>query len=281
MNKHFFSIIICCVFSLTVFAQKKQAKTKLVHKAFALGVVDELKSKELGEQRLLNIYLPEGYQKSDTGHYPVIYLLDGSANEDFVHVAGLVQFMNMIQAMPPSIVVGIGNVDRKRDFTFPTTIAKDLKSYPTTGKSAKFISFLEHELQPYMTKNYRTNGHTTIIGQSLGGLLATEVLITKPQLFDDYIIVSPSLWWNDESLLADAKKMVNTQKYDSIRVVVSVGNEGKVMEDDAATLVRILKGTSSHWPKVLEAPMPGENHATILHRAVYRAFEVLNVGDKK
>ncbi len=243
--------------------------------------MDDLKSKELGEQRILNIYLPDGYQKSDTGKYPVIYLLDGSVNEDFVHIAGLVQFMNMIQAMPASIIVGIANVDRKRDFTFPTSIAQDLKSYPTTGKSAKFISFLEHELQPYITKNYRTNGHKTIIGQSLGGLLATEVLVNKPHLFNDYIIVSPSLWWNDESLLADAKKLVNTKKYDSIRVVVSVGNEGKVMEDDAATLVRILKGTSSHWPKVIEVPQPGENHATILHRAVYRALEVLNAGEKK
>ncbi len=281
MNRVLFFILFFSSFSIAVFAQKKLPKAKVAHKPFTIGVIDELKSKELGELRLLNIYLPEGYQKSDSGFYPVIYLLDGSANEDFVHIAGLVQFMNMIQALPPSIIVGIGNVDRKRDFSFPTSIAQDLNSYPTTGKSAKFIAFLENELEPYIAKNYRTNDHKTIIGQSLGGLLATEVLINKPQLFDDYIIVSPSLWWNDESLLADAKKLVNTQKYDSIRVVVSVGNEGKVMEDDAATLVRILKGTSNHWPKVVEVPLPGENHATILHRAVYRAFEVLNAAEKK
>ncbi len=61
-------------------------------KPFVLGVIDEIQSKELGEKRILNIYLPEGYNKDDTTKYPVIYLLDGSADEDFIHIVGLVQF---------------------------------------------------------------------------------------------------------------------------------------------------------------------------------------------
>ncbi len=55
-----------------------------------------------------------------------------------------------IRILPPSIVVGISNVDRKRDFTLPTTIQKDKEDFPTTGESAKFISFIEKELQPYI-----------------------------------------------------------------------------------------------------------------------------------
>jgi hypothetical protein len=72
----------------------------------------------LEEDRILNIYLPEGYGEDST-RYPVIYLLDGSYNEDFLHICGLVQFLTMIEVMPKTIVVGIANVDRKRDFTFP------------------------------------------------------------------------------------------------------------------------------------------------------------------
>ncbi len=53
-----------------------------------LGVIDEIQSTLLGEKRILNIYLPEGYNKNDTTNYPVTYLLDGSADEDFIHVAG-------------------------------------------------------------------------------------------------------------------------------------------------------------------------------------------------
>ena len=63
-------------------------------KPFVLGYIDEIQSKELSEKRVLNIYLPEGYKKEDSIKYPVIYLLDGSADEDFIHVTGLIQFNN-------------------------------------------------------------------------------------------------------------------------------------------------------------------------------------------
>src|SRR5579862_1953642 len=99
------------------------------NKPFVLGIIDEIESGQLAEKRILNIYLPEGYNKNDTVTYPVIYLLDGSADEDFIHIAGLVQFNSFpwVNRMPKSIVVGIANVDRRRDFTYPTTVAADKK----------------------------------------------------------------------------------------------------------------------------------------------------------
>ena len=60
---------------------------------------------------------------------------------------------------------------------------------------------IEKELQPYIETKYKTNNDKTIIGQSLGGLFATEVLLKKPTLFNKYIIISPSLWWDNGSLL--------------------------------------------------------------------------------
>src|SRR5689334_3390117 len=159
------------------FGQAASSKQADNSKPFVLGVIDEIQSKELGEKRILNIYLPEGYSKSDTVKYPVIYLLDGSADEDFIHVVGIVQFNNFewINRVPKSIVVGIGTVDRRRDFTFPSTVAEEKKRYPTTGHSDQFISFIEKELQPLIEKQYHTNKSKTLIGQSLGGLLATEI----------------------------------------------------------------------------------------------------------
>jgi len=93
----------------------------------------------------LNIYLPEGYNGNETVRYPVVYLLDGSADEDFIHLVGLFQFnsFSWIDRVPKSIVVGIANIDRRRDFTLPTTIEKDKQRYPTAGHSAIFINFLE------------------------------------------------------------------------------------------------------------------------------------------
>jgi uncharacterized protein len=172
---------------MSVFAFGQNRKVELVEMStpFILGVIDEIQSKELSEKRVLNIYLPEGYDQNDTIKYPVIYLLDGSADEDFVHIVGLVQFNSFewINQIPKSIIVGIATVDRRRDFTFPTTIKEDLKTYPTTGHSDKFISFIEKELQPYIENKYKTNDNKTLIGQSLGGLLATEVLLKKNDTF--------------------------------------------------------------------------------------------------
>lgn len=112
---------------------------------FLLGRIDEVYSKILLEKRVLNIYLPAGYQGDDSTRYPVICLLDGSVDEDFIHIAGLVQFLNFpwVNILPKSILVGTANVDRKRDFTFHTTIVEDKKKCLTSCGSQKFIFSLK------------------------------------------------------------------------------------------------------------------------------------------
>jgi predicted alpha/beta superfamily hydrolase len=245
---------------------------------FVLGHIDRIKSVQLNENRVLNIYLPEGYDADPKVKYPVIYLLDGSADEDFIHIVGLVQYLTFpwIDVLPKSIVVGIATVDRRRDFTFPTRNAKDLKEFPTTGKSAAFMRFLEKDLQPYLEKTYRTNGQKTLIGQSLGGLFAMEVLLKKPALFNTYVIASPSLWWDDESLVAQAPSLLKqTSSAAPANVFVALGNEGPEMKKATEAMVTTLRATPTRVSHIEYVPFPEETHATILHRAVYKAFETL------
>lgn len=267
--KHTLSFLVFFLVATNVLAQTTP---------FSIGVIDSLKSIELNETRILNIYLPEGYSADSAQTYNVIYLLDGSADEDFIHVAGIVQFCNFswINVLPPSIVVGISNVDRKRDFTFPTTIQKDKEDFPTTGESAKFISFIEKELQPYIDKNYKTNSNKMLIGQSLGGLLATEILYTKPQLFNQYLIVSPSLWWNAESLLKGNPVILNASFSSKTELFVAVGNEGKIMERDAKKLYKQLKNSKATNLSVMFKFLGNKNHATIMHQAILNGFEAFN-----
>jgi uncharacterized protein len=261
-------LFACFIPILLAFCTVLDAQSTAV-KPFQLGVIDEISSTILQEERVLNIYLPEGYSPDSATLYPVIYLLDGSADEDFIHVVGLAQFCNFswIDILPKSIVVGIANVDRRRDFTFPTSIEKDKKDFPTTGGSSKFIAFLEQELQPYIEKNYKASTDKMLIGQSLGGLLATEILFKKPYLFNQYIIVSPSLWWDSESLLTIAKQ----PSPPNTKVYIGVGKEGKIMVNDAKKLYQTLK--KSNISKVYFDYLKKENHATILHHAVFKAFE--------
>jgi hypothetical protein len=253
-------------------------------KPFVMGLVDELWSKQLGEKRTINIYLPEGYNKQDTVQYPVIYLLDGAADEDFIHIAGLIQFNNFswINRVPPSILVGIVNTDRKRDFTFPTNVKEEKDKFKTAGGSSQFIAFLEKELQPFINKKYKGGKDKMLIGQSLGGLLAAEILLKHPLLFNKYVIISPSLWWDNGSLLDQPSALLQDKFAQKTDVYVGVGKEGltptaipRVMEVDANLLVEKIKTAKSKQVTVQFDYLPQEDHATIMHLAVFNALRLL------
>lgn len=256
------------LFAVICFHEVQSQQTR----PFEIGEVRQLFSQEMNETRTLNIYLPQGYAADDSTKYSVVYLLDGSADEDFMHVAGLVQFCNYpwVNMLPPAIVVGIANVDRRRDFTFPTSIEQDKTDFPTTGGSEKFMAFIEKELQPFVESNYKVSTEKILIGQSFGALLATEVLLKKPALFGTYIIISPSLWWDNESLLNLPLQISPSQ---NISVFIGVGNEGRIMETDAKKLYKKIKSSGNaevHFKKFRD-----EDHASILHIALYDAFKIL------
>ena len=90
MKLIFHYIVIGMLYVTPAFCQQQKAPE--TSKPFVLGSIEEFESKILGEKRILNIYLPEGYIPNDTTRYPVVYLLDGSADEDFIHTVGLFQF---------------------------------------------------------------------------------------------------------------------------------------------------------------------------------------------
>jgi len=279
--KPFLILILLFVFCQSPSYAQKERPIKL-KKAFVLGTVETLHSTILNENRVLNIYLPDDYDKNLK--YPVIYLLDGAADEDFIHVVGIVQFNTFpwIARMPKSIVVGIANTNRKLDFTSLSNRKSDQKLIPKNGGSANFIAFLEKELQPYVEKQYSTNGAKTIVGQSLAGLLATEILFTKPQLFNKYIIISPSLWWKDGALLNENPMILKQNYVTPTDIYIGVGKEGSIygsknhiMEEDAKKLFEKLKQSQSKAVNVNFDFLPNEDHATVTHQAVFNALRRL------
>ncbi|MEZ5040444.1 MAG: alpha/beta hydrolase-fold protein [Saprospiraceae bacterium] len=257
---------------MMVFGANGQPLPKQVSESdFTIGKTIKIESTILNENRELNIYLPASYAVDTLKTYPVIYLLDGSKEEDFIHISGIVQFgsFSWINMLPESIIVGIGNVDRERDFTDPTKNERDQKDFPTSGESKNFIQFLQKELQPFIESNFRTENEKTIIGQSLGGLLATEILFKNPELFDHFIIVSPSLWWNDEAMLDDEPLNYQTVK----SIYITVGKEGEIMERTAKELYNKLDSLNKGNTKIYFEFLADKTHADALHQAVYNAFE--------
>ena len=270
--KNYFYVLLLFI-SIACNSKRQEIKKGNEKAQISIGEVATLHSSILNEDRNLNIYLPHGYHPDSTRTYSAIYLLDGSKEEDFKHIAGLVQFMQLSTQMEPMIVVGIENIDRNRDFTHPSKDSLDIKDFPTHGGSEKFIRFLKEEVQPYINKSYKTNNHKTLIGQSLGGLLATEVLLKNPSMFNDYIIVSPSLWWNEYRMLKNIDGLLDKQQFSNPTVFLSVGKEHPAMNEIADTLAKKLNNKSD--VNCIYKPNYDEDHATILHPAVYKALKTL------
>ncbi len=267
---------ILLIFNAACFAQKGVP--------LSIGISEILHSNVLGEDRTINICLPDNYNPDDSIRYPIVYVLDGGVDEDFFHIAGIVRFSTQpwIDRFPQSIVVGIGGNTRRRDFTFPVENTEFIEkegfqkaSFPSYGGSEKYRAFLKNELIPYLSGNYKSNGRQTLIGESLAGLFSVEILLKQPELFDDYIIISPSLWWGEESLSKNAEKFLQTNLKKNIKVYLGIPNkeEDIRMYDEAIALSEVLKrNNKTHF--VFDY-IPDELHSTVIHQAVYNAFKKL------
>ena len=235
----------------------------------AMGETFTIESKVLSESRRINVYLPAAY--TDAARLPVLYMPDGGLAEDFLHVAGLVQVSSGNGTMRPFILVGIENTQRRRDLTGPTENENDKKVAPKVGGSAAFRKFIRDELMPQIQARYRTTGEAAIIGESFAGLFVVETFLLEPDLFDTYIAFDPSLWWNDQKLLADAAKLLGARP-DLRATLYFASSDEKGIIETAQKLASVLeasapKGVRWHYEK-----MPEETHATIFHPAALKAF---------
>ena len=137
----------------------------------------------MDEDRRVIIHLPRNYSKDTAQKHPVMYVLDGTSQDD--HTADKINVLSDAGLVPTAIVVGLPNTrgNRERDQTppFMRRIVEDEKS--PYGAGDKFLSFIEKELIPYIDSNYRTSGYRTLSGNSRGGLFVLYSLIEKPGLF--------------------------------------------------------------------------------------------------
>jgi predicted alpha/beta superfamily hydrolase len=167
-----------------------------------LGDTVVLRSEVLDQMRTIYVGLPASYHQSSRS-YPVLYLLD--ANWHYPVVVSQARYLSECDASdviaPEMIVVGIESIDRDQDFT-PTHVPEyKSMSFPTSGGAPKFLQFLEKELIPLIDDTYRTVDHRVLAGWSFGGLFTVYSMLEAPELFNAYIGVSPSIWWEDDALV--------------------------------------------------------------------------------
>ncbi len=221
---------------------------------FAIGMFCKVSAQELGEIDIprtksinlidavtkrsyeVHIQLPIHYRADKK--YAVVYMVDSPYT--FQVVTGAAFFPVKLATMEEMIFVGISSevnydrdLSRQRDFT-PT---RDLKYKNATGEADKHATFIRNQIITYVEKNYRADpSRRTYIGNSFGGLLGAYILVTQPDTFKNYVLSSPSLWWDNN-------------------VIFSIESKSKAL--DGTTVANIFISSGS-----LEKGVPAKNTIT-------------------
>lgn len=178
-----------------------------------------LRSAVNGREYHVDVALPLGYRASgDTTRYPVLYVLDGGAHLPLL--ASMFRLTNRGGRTGDVILVGVGYYPagaftpvprgqvpgRNVDYTTPPfrspSAPADTAKPPWAPGAPEFLRVLKEEVIPLVERRYRTTSDRGLHGHSFGGLFATYVLFEDPDLFSRYAIMSPSYWWDGESMFA-------------------------------------------------------------------------------
>lgn len=229
-----------------------------------IGEAFDIPSRAEGESRHITVWLPPAYA-SGKGTYPVLYLLDGGEQQDFLPVVGLAMLSWLNGVTDDMIVVGIqsGPGLRMRDFTTPSAV--EAKEFPTHGQAARFRQFLAEDLLPLIADRYRTSGETAVMGESLAGYFVLDTALRRPELFTTYIAVSPSIWWDDQSLTKQAADLLAARPWPPGRkLYLSQANEGPLVAGAMDRLTAALKAGPAGLDWTYRR-FPEERHLTTYH----------------
>ena len=205
--------------------------------------VDTIFSTSLSENREFWVKLPDSYKSNSDQKYPVVYLLDGFSLQTTLET---VYDNYWGHYLPHMILVGISNKNnRTRDLT--TSQIKMRRGSVVnneTGGATKFTQFIENELIPHIDNTYPTTPYRTIIGHSYAGLFTINMLLNHNHLFNNYIAIDPSLDWDNQKLLKEAKEKMSKENYKGKSLFVSLAAEQLHMWNEEINMLNIMDDTS-------------------------------------
>lgn len=233
------TLLILIISSLFIFNQKLIGQSK----STAQTTIDTLFSKTLDEYREFWVKLPENYDFNNNQEYPVVYLLDGISLQNSLET---VYDNYWGHYLPHMILVGISNrTNRTRDLTTSKVNMRRGSSFKKeSGGAENFTEFMENELIPYIDNKYRSLGHRTLIGHSYAGLFTINMLINHKHIFQNYIAIDPSLDWDNQKLLKEAKEKLTSESYKGKSLFVSLAAEQLHIWDEEVTMENIMNDSS-------------------------------------
>ena len=234
----------------------------------------QLTSSINGETYQIYVKLPRDYGTSGK-RYPVLYVTDAETN--FGGTGYIVQRLMKDHLVPDMIVVGVA-YGSSYD-AFYQLRARDLTPVPVdgwrnSGGAEAFRKFMLTDLFPFVGEHYRVTDDRAYYGHSFGGLFGFHVLLTAPEMFDRYLLLSPSLWWADRTIFESATAASGTTS--AARVYVGIGElESSHMVSDHLAMVNLLDSVEGSRLTVKSEILPDETHRTVFGTGFTRGLRFL------
>ncbi len=273
------SILLTMIISISGFGQNE--------KDIVLGKEYSMYSEMLKKDMPYWLHLPKSYK--DTIYcpqkYPLLVILD--AEEHFELATSIFKFMSTrldSKEIPEFIIVGLSGMNRIHDYT-PThsihnPVGVEVEAFAKSGGGPKFLDFIGQELIVHLDKKYRTLPYRILVGHSLGGTLAVYDYFSEDAIFNSFIAIDPSLWWDNELLVERAKlDDLNSIKKTNRRLYISAAHNSALTIDTTP-----MKKSQEAFYAALEAKIgkdsvkinfqyfENEDHGTVVLPTLYHGM---------
>jgi S-formylglutathione hydrolase FrmB len=172
--RNIFTVFVLCCFLCLM-------KSSIIYtQSITQGTVQNISffSPSLGEERYLQVYLPNGYDPNDTTRYPVLYFLHGAGGNQTSYPF-LIQVLDTLISdgtIKPVIVVKPDG----RDSLFGSSF------YTNSILYGNFEDYIVYDLVSFIDSSFHTHTdrlHRSIMGHSMGAYGAMKLALKHPDIF--------------------------------------------------------------------------------------------------
>lgn len=228
------------------------------------------------------VSLPASYEAEPNRRYPVLYVTD--ADYAFPIIRQIARRVNLDgPVIEEYILVGLsyavgegGMSSRTRDYT-------PVRINDRTGGGVAYQAYLKTQALPFIEDRFRADPERRILlGHSYGGLLGAQILFSEPELFDGYILGSPSFWFGDHAMMQTEADYARAHTDLPARVHMYIGEyefpgSGRLntrydMVGDNARFEERLRSRAYPSLTLTSEVLNDEDHLTVAPRGFTRAL---------
>ena len=252
--------------TLLILTQSSICSAQQKKSDFVIGDKISFESRVLNERKTIVVIPPYNYKDRPDEKFPVVYVLD-PGNNLFATFGIVNYYSDMLKIMPRMIIVGIVSNDRERDY-LPTPS----KEQPTGGGADKFLRFINSELVTLIDSTYPANSERCIIGHSAGGFFAIYALENQPELFNSFICIDPSLWYDDQSCVKKMSEFLKNNKDIKKSIFISLSNENGMGVFSFIDALETYAPEGLKWDYI---HYKSETHNTLGFKSICAGFEMI------